>query len=90
MGERTNVTAYMRWFKDKRGIGHSGYDALWRWSVKDLAEPSTDIVLDMQTANDITTRPQHQECADKGKPMALAAVCEPRPGRIRHRSRSVT
>jgi acetoacetyl-CoA synthetase len=34
--ERANVTAYMRWLSDQRGISLTGYHALWRWSVQDL------------------------------------------------------
>ncbi|MBV8083241.1 MAG: acetoacetate--CoA ligase, partial [Chloroflexi bacterium] len=32
----SNLTAYMRWLADKRGLHFADYDALWRWSVSEL------------------------------------------------------
>jgi acetoacetyl-CoA synthetase len=34
--ERANLTAYVRWLADTRGLAFDSYDALWRWSVEDL------------------------------------------------------
>jgi acetoacetyl-CoA synthetase len=34
--ERANVTAYMRWLREQRGLDVADYHALWRWSVTDL------------------------------------------------------
>jgi acetoacetyl-CoA synthetase len=35
--ERSNLTAYMRWLADERGLDFGGdYHALWRWSVDEL------------------------------------------------------
>jgi acetoacetyl-CoA synthetase len=31
-----NLTRYMGWLKDKRGLDFTSYDALWHWSVADL------------------------------------------------------
>ena len=31
-----NVTAYMRWLKETRGLSFDSYQELWRWSVTDL------------------------------------------------------
>ena len=31
-----NVTAYMRWLREARGLGFDTYQELWRWSVTDL------------------------------------------------------
>ena len=31
-----NITRYLRWLKDVRGLSFGGYDDLWRWSVTDL------------------------------------------------------
>jgi len=31
-----NLTRYMGWLKDKRGLDFTSYDALWSWSVTDL------------------------------------------------------
>jgi len=31
-----NLTRYMGWLKDKRGLDFTSYDALWHWSVTDL------------------------------------------------------
>ncbi len=37
--ERSNLTAYMRWLADERGLAFEGdYDALWRWSIDSLEE----------------------------------------------------
>jgi acetoacetyl-CoA synthetase len=30
------ITRYLRWLRDKRGLQFADYDALWRWSVDDL------------------------------------------------------
>jgi len=34
--ERANVTRYLRWLGDRRGLRFGSYDELWRWSVEDL------------------------------------------------------
>jgi acetoacetyl-CoA synthetase len=34
--ERANLTRYMRWLSDARGLSFDDYQALWRWSVQDL------------------------------------------------------
>jgi acetoacetyl-CoA synthetase len=34
--ERANLTAYMRWLRDTRGLDLDDYESLWRWSVEDL------------------------------------------------------
>jgi acetoacetyl-CoA synthetase len=34
--ETTQLGRYLDWLRDERGIDHSGYDALWQWSVDDL------------------------------------------------------
>jgi acetoacetyl-CoA synthetase len=34
--ETTQLGRYLDWLRDERGIDHSGYDELWRWSVDDL------------------------------------------------------
>jgi acetoacetyl-CoA synthetase len=34
--ERANLTAYLRWLRERRGLELDGYDALWRWSVQDV------------------------------------------------------
>ncbi|MQG76361.1 MAG: acetoacetate--CoA ligase [SAR202 cluster bacterium] len=31
-----NLTGYMGWLKDKRGLDFTSYDVLWEWSVSDL------------------------------------------------------
>jgi acetoacetyl-CoA synthetase len=31
------IVAYQRWLADARGLRFDSYDALWRWSVGDLA-----------------------------------------------------
>ena len=36
--ERANVTAFMRWLRDERGLPLADYHALWRWSVESLEE----------------------------------------------------
>ena len=33
---RANVTRFMRWLQDTRGLSFTGYHDLWRWSVDDL------------------------------------------------------
>ncbi len=33
---RANLTAYMRWLDEQRGLDLADYDALWRWSVDEL------------------------------------------------------
>ncbi|HZT07744.1 MAG TPA: acetoacetate--CoA ligase [Chloroflexota bacterium] len=34
--ERANVTRYLRWLAERRGLRFTSYDELWRWSVRDL------------------------------------------------------
>jgi acetoacetyl-CoA synthetase len=34
--ERANMTRYLRWLRDRRGLSLRSYDELWRWSVEDL------------------------------------------------------
>ena len=34
---RANMTRYLAWLRDTRGLAFDSYDALWRWSVTDLA-----------------------------------------------------
>jgi acetoacetyl-CoA synthetase len=34
--ERANMTRYLRWLRDRRGLRFASYDELWRWSVDDL------------------------------------------------------
>ncbi len=34
--ERANLTRYLRWLRDRRGLSFGSYDELWRWSVDDL------------------------------------------------------
>jgi acetoacetyl-CoA synthetase len=34
--ERANVTAYLRWLRQERGLEFSDYEGLWRWSVEHL------------------------------------------------------
>jgi len=34
--ERANLTAYMRWLREQRGLDFADYESLWRWSVRDL------------------------------------------------------
>jgi len=34
--EHANLTAYMRWLRDERGLDFADYESLWRWSVHDL------------------------------------------------------
>ena len=34
--ERANLTRYLRWLRDRRGLSLGSYDELWRWSVDDL------------------------------------------------------
>src|SRR5215218_2671691 len=33
---RANLTRYLRWLRDRRGLRFASYDELWRWSVEDL------------------------------------------------------
>ncbi len=33
---RANLTRYLAWLRDTRGLAFDSYDALWRWSVTDL------------------------------------------------------
>ena len=38
-GERksqANITRYMAWLRDTRGLHFASYEGLWRWSVEDL------------------------------------------------------
>ena len=34
--ERANLTTYLRWLRDERGLDFADYHALWRWSVEEL------------------------------------------------------
>src|SRR5829696_5785096 len=34
--ERANITRYLHWLRDRRGLRFATYDELWRWSVDDL------------------------------------------------------
>ena len=34
--ERSNMTRYLRWLREQRGLRFGSYDDLWRWSVDDL------------------------------------------------------
>jgi acetoacetyl-CoA synthetase len=34
--ERANITRYLHWLHDRRGLRFASYDELWRWSVDDL------------------------------------------------------
>jgi acetoacetyl-CoA synthetase len=34
--ERSNLTTYMRWLAEERGLHFDGYHDLWRWSVDDV------------------------------------------------------
>jgi acetoacetyl-CoA synthetase len=34
--ERSNLTRYLRWLAERRGLRLESYDELWRWSVRDL------------------------------------------------------
>ena len=34
--ERANLTRYLGWLRDRRGLRFASYDELWRWSVEDL------------------------------------------------------
>jgi acetoacetyl-CoA synthetase len=34
--ERSELTRYMRWLADRKGLGFAGYQALWEWSVRDV------------------------------------------------------
>jgi acetoacetyl-CoA synthetase len=34
--EHANLTRYLRWLRDRRGLSFGSYDELWRWSVDDL------------------------------------------------------
>jgi acetoacetyl-CoA synthetase len=36
--ERANITAYLRWLRQERGLEFADYAALWRWSVEHLDE----------------------------------------------------
>ena len=33
---QANITRYMAWLRDTRGLHFASYDDLWRWSVEDL------------------------------------------------------
>src|SRR5829696_10303942 len=33
---RANITRYLHWLRDRRGLRFASYDELWRWSVEDL------------------------------------------------------
>jgi acetoacetyl-CoA synthetase len=34
--ERANITRYLHWLRERRGLRFASYDELWRWSVDDL------------------------------------------------------
>ena len=34
--ERANLTRYLQWLRDRRGLSFGSYDELWRWSVDEL------------------------------------------------------
>ncbi|PWR17779.1 acetoacetate--CoA ligase [Zavarzinia compransoris] len=34
--EASNVTHFLRWLRDRRGLDFADYDALWRWSVTEI------------------------------------------------------
>jgi acetoacetyl-CoA synthetase len=34
--QASNVAAFMRWLRQRRGLDFADYDALWRWSVADI------------------------------------------------------
>src|SRR3954454_23615161 len=34
--QRANLTTYVRWLRETRGLTFDSYEALWRWSVDDL------------------------------------------------------
>jgi acetoacetyl-CoA synthetase len=34
--EHSNMTRYLRWLRERRGLRFESYDELWRWSVTDL------------------------------------------------------
>jgi acetoacetyl-CoA synthetase len=36
--EYANVTRFMRWLRDRRGVAHTTWNDLWEWSVHDLDE----------------------------------------------------
>jgi acetoacetyl-CoA synthetase len=36
--ERANLTAYLRWLQEHRGVELADYHALWRWSVENLED----------------------------------------------------
>src|SRR4051812_33033917 len=36
--ERTNLTRYVEWLEETRGLRFEGYHDLWRWSVDELEE----------------------------------------------------
>jgi acetoacetyl-CoA synthetase len=36
--DRANITRYLAWLEERKGLRFSGYDALWRWSESDPAE----------------------------------------------------
>ncbi|MDQ4085738.1 MAG: acetoacetate--CoA ligase [Actinomycetota bacterium] len=36
--ERANLTGYLRWLREQRGLHFDDYHALWRWSVEDLED----------------------------------------------------
>ena len=35
--EAANITAFMQWLRRRRGLDFADYDALWQWSVDDIA-----------------------------------------------------
>ncbi len=36
--ESANISRYMRWLEENRGLSFEGYEELWEWSVADLEE----------------------------------------------------
>ena len=36
--ENTNISRYMRWFKEEKNLSFDGYSELWEWSVTDLED----------------------------------------------------
>ena len=33
---QANITRYMAWLRESRGLGFASYEDIWRWSVEDL------------------------------------------------------
>jgi acetoacetyl-CoA synthetase len=36
--EKSRIGDYLRWLRDEKGLDFADYDALWQWSVTDLAD----------------------------------------------------